>query len=81
MFMTQESPSRELDKVIVRLPHGMRDALKRLAVDNNRSLNAEIVARLEASLAQRDDRYLSLAKRIETLEAEFNQRFGDSTSD
>ncbi|WP_322997492.1 Arc family DNA-binding protein [Castellaniella sp.] len=49
--MTQESPSRDLDKVIVRLPEGMRDRLKAAAADNNRSMNAEIVARLEGSFS------------------------------
>lgn len=35
---------------MLRLPDGMRDALKGQAKASNRSLNAEIVARLEASL-------------------------------
>lgn len=34
-----------------RFPDGMRDKLKSLAAENNRSLNAEIVRRLEISLA------------------------------
>lgn len=46
----QVSESRDLDKVIVRLPHGMRDELKSLAARNNRSMNAEIVALLESGL-------------------------------
>lgn len=45
--MAQESDSRGLDKVIVRLPDGMRDTLRDAAAENNRSMNAEIVARLE----------------------------------
>lgn len=44
--MAQESESRSLDKVIVRLPDGMRDELKALASEHKRSMNAEIVARL-----------------------------------
>ncbi|WP_244542794.1 Arc family DNA-binding protein [Devosia crocina] len=47
--MVQESESRVLDKVIVRLPDGMRDQLKAAASEVGRSMNAEIVARLEAS--------------------------------
>lgn len=43
------SPAMALEKVIVRLPDGMRDLLKTSAEANNRSMNAEIVARLEAS--------------------------------
>lgn len=46
----QQSESRELDKVIVRLPDGMRDKLKEAAAKNNRSMNAEIVDRLESSV-------------------------------
>jgi plasmid stability protein len=47
--MAQESVSRALDKVIVRLPDGMRDRLKVAAAENKRSMNAEIVARLDES--------------------------------
>ncbi|EAQ35768.1 hypothetical protein NB311A_05108 [Nitrobacter sp. Nb-311A] len=45
--MAQKSKSRKLDQYIVRFPEGMRDALKAEAEQNGRSLNAEIVARLE----------------------------------
>ena len=48
--MTQETPSRSLDKIIVRLPDGMRDKLKSAAEENNRSVNAEVVQRLSISL-------------------------------
>jgi hypothetical protein len=37
------------DKYIVRLPDGMRDRIAEAAKENNRSMNAEIVARLERS--------------------------------
>ncbi len=47
--MTTKPPAKKLDQYIVRFPEGMRDALKRRAAENNRSLNAEIIARLEAS--------------------------------
>ena len=43
--------SRDLDKVIVRLPDGMRDQLKAAAKKGNRTMNGEIVARLEFSFA------------------------------
>ena len=46
--MAQDTPSRKLDQYIVRFPDGMRDQLKEAAKENNRSLNAEIIARLEA---------------------------------
>jgi len=47
--MTQDTPSRALDKIIVRLPDGMRDRLKQAADANNRSVNSEVVSRLDAS--------------------------------
>lgn len=48
--MVQDSPSRKLDQYIVRFPAGMRDQLKEAAKKNNRSLNAEIISRLELTL-------------------------------
>ena len=44
--------SRELDKFVVRLPDGMREQLSVAAQSNKRTMNAEIVSRLEASLQQ-----------------------------
>ncbi|WP_218668886.1 Arc family DNA-binding protein [Variovorax sp. KK3] len=41
------------DKYIVRLPDGMRERLKSFAATNHRTLNAEIVRRLELSLEER----------------------------
>lgn len=45
------STNRESDRFMLRLPDGMRDRLKDEAAKNNRSMNAEIIARLEASFA------------------------------
>lgn len=42
-------PSDKRDQYIVRFPDGMRDRLKEEAAKNNRSMNAEIVARLEVT--------------------------------
>lgn len=42
-------PSENQERFIVRLPDGMRDQIAVVAKDNNRSMNAEIVARLQAS--------------------------------
>lgn len=39
--------NRDSDKIIIRLPDGMRDRIKRVAEQNNRSMNAEIVATLK----------------------------------
>lgn len=44
-------PSDVADKVLVRMPDGMRDRLKALGKANKRTLNAEIIARLESSMS------------------------------
>lgn len=48
---TPEKPplAKEADKFIVRLPDGMRDRIEQAAKANQRSMNAEIVARLQFS--------------------------------
>jgi plasmid stability protein len=45
--MTERTPQTQ-DKFIVRLPDGMRDRIKAAAERNGRSMNAEIVAALDA---------------------------------
>ncbi len=40
-------PSRTADQFVVRLPAGMRDTISEAAKASNRSMNAEIVARLQ----------------------------------
>jgi Arc-like DNA binding domain len=44
-------PSEQQDRFIVRLPNGMRDKIGVAARANKRSMNAEIVQRLEASFS------------------------------
>ena len=46
--MSEESTRAWKDQYMLRLPDGMRDRIKRAAEANNRSMNAEIVASLEA---------------------------------
>lgn len=41
-------PSRSADQFVLRMPAGMREALKRKAAENQRSLNSEIVFHLSA---------------------------------
>lgn len=45
-------PSQVQDRYIVRFPDGMRDRLAEAARANGRSMNAEIVARLEQTFAK-----------------------------
>lgn len=43
-------PSQTADKYVVRFPDGMRDRIAEVARANNRSMNAEIISRLERTL-------------------------------
>jgi len=45
-------PSEKLDQYMLRFPNGMRDKLKAIAAENGRSLNSEIVHRLQTTLDQ-----------------------------
>lgn len=47
--MTTKPPSRTAEQFVLRLPEGMRARIAEVAKTNSRSMNAEIVARLEAS--------------------------------
>lgn len=47
-----KSISRESDKFMLRLPDGMRDKIAYVAKANGRSMNAEIIARLERTFSQ-----------------------------
>lgn len=51
MATDTSSTGRSSDKFMLRFPDGMRDRIAEAAKANNRSMNAEIVARLQASLA------------------------------
>lgn len=44
--------SRTADKFVVRLPEGMRERIADVARNHHRSMNSEIIARLEQSLFQ-----------------------------
>lgn len=45
------SPAHNLDKVMIRLPDGMRAKLKERATNSYRTLNGEIVMLIERGLA------------------------------
>lgn len=51
-----EPPSQSQDKFIVRLPDGMRERIKAAADLNRRSMNAEIVDRLEKSFSMHGEK-------------------------
>lgn len=46
----QQISAHDLDRIIVRLPEGMRDKIASLAETNGRSMTAEVVAALEQHL-------------------------------
>lgn len=48
----QPCSSRTADKFVVRLPDGMREKISEVARIHHRSMNSEIICRLEDSLAQ-----------------------------
>lgn len=48
--MADDATGRDSDKFMLRLPDGMRDRLKAAAEANKRSMNAEIIARIESTL-------------------------------
>jgi predicted transcriptional regulator len=44
--------SRTADKFVLRLPDGMRERIQEIARANHRSMNSEMIARLERSIAE-----------------------------
>ena len=48
--MREPYPSETQDRFMVRLPDGMRDEIKTAAQATKRTMNGEIIARLDASL-------------------------------
>ena len=72
--------SRTADKFVVRLPDGMRDRIAEVARDQHRSMNSEIIARLESSLQQdgvltNDDALRLDSPELSHHERELLQRF------
>lgn len=66
--MANERVGRGSDQVKLRLPDGMRDELKEAAKVNGRSMNAEIIARLESFKAQQSNQQLDrMEKKIDRL--------------
>ena len=50
--MAEDTSRAWKDQYMLRFPDGMRDRLKNEAARNNRSLNAEIISRLEQSFSR-----------------------------
>lgn len=69
-------PSHELDRFIVRLPDGMRERLRAAAEQAGRSMNAEVVFRLEQSFMApaREENLAGALRRMETVAHELAAR-------
>lgn len=66
--------SRLADKFVVRLPTGMRDKIAEVARNNHRSMNSEIVSRLEQSLTQEEGISLEDGLRLDSPELSIHER-------
>lgn len=65
-----DDPVSEQDKFMLRLPKGMRERIKRASEMNNRSMNSEIVERLQYSFGGADAEIQALFDKINDLEAQ-----------
>lgn len=66
--------TRTADKFVVRLPAGMRDRIAEVSRNNHRSMNSEIVARLEQSLNQEDGVNIEEGLRLDSPELSIHER-------
>ncbi len=71
--------SRTADKFVVRLPEGMREQIAEVARSHHRSMNSEIIARLEQSLLQEGALQDNLGVQLSLHERELLQRFRQLT--
>lgn len=62
--MTTDRSPQAADKYIVRFPDGMRDRIAVAAKQNNRSMNAEVVARLQASFSPTPPSHAAAAEEL-----------------
>jgi plasmid stability protein len=66
--------SRTADKFVVRLPDGMRERIAEVARNHHRSMNSEIIARLEQSLLQEGALDDDLSMRLDSPELSLHER-------
>lgn len=66
--------SRTADKFVVRLPEGMRERIADVARSHHRSMNSEIIARLEQSLFQEGALDDELSMRLDSPELSLHER-------
>jgi plasmid stability protein len=66
--------SRTADKFVVRLPDGMRERIAEVARTHHRSMNSEIIARLEQSMVQEGALSDDFAVRLDSPELSLHER-------
>ncbi len=66
--------SRTADKFVVRLPDGMRERIADVARNHHRSMNSEIIARLEQSMVQEGSLDDDLSMRLDRPELSLHER-------
>ncbi len=66
--------SRTADKFVVRLPDGMRERIADVARNHHRSMNSEIIARLEQSMLQEASLGDELELRLDSPELSLHER-------
>lgn len=66
--------SRTADKFVVRLPDGMRERIADVARNHHRSMNSEIIARLEQSLIQEGALSDELTLRMDSPDLSVHER-------
>ncbi|QLF92500.1 Arc family DNA-binding protein [Pseudomonas sp. ABC1] len=66
--------SRTADKFVVRLPDGMRDRIAEVARNHHRSMNSEIIARIEQSLLQEGALDSDASVRLDSPELSLHER-------
>lgn len=69
-----KAPSDSADKFIIRLPPGMREQIAAAAKTNNRTMNAEVVLRLQASFDRFPDSVERAIDKLEQEQAELRQQ-------
>ncbi|MNQ54955.1 Arc-like DNA binding domain protein [compost metagenome] len=66
--------SRTADKFVVRLPEGMRERIAVVARNHHRSMNSEIIARLEQSMLQEGALDEGVSMRLDSPELTLHER-------
>lgn len=74
-------PSRTADQFVVRFPDGMRDRIANEAKVNNRSMNAEIIARLQGSFDAQESATKSHQDDQSPLSAEMIERIAQKAGE